>query len=160
MSDDDKPAEVVAFPGGKRGYSWPPFEKGHTLSMRHGAYSDRVVAPMARHLVEALVEQAQATGSSTSYLLDESYRPALQAWAEAEVRAELFAGQLAAHGDCAGCKPCAGWDEKLRRWQSVALNHRGRLGLDPLSRARLGRDLAIGQKSLAELMAEATEGDG
>jgi hypothetical protein len=145
----------------------PPFPPGHALSLRHGAYSDRVVSPIARHLVEAVLEHAGRPGSATSYLLDESYAPALAAWGEAEARAELFAGQLAAHAEeCAsGCKRCAGWDDKLRRWQVTAMNHRQRLGLDPLSRARLGRDVAAGSVSMAQLMAEEwgrmqEEGDG
>jgi hypothetical protein len=30
-----------------RGYSWPPFEPGHELSLRHGTYSPRVVGARA-----------------------------------------------------------------------------------------------------------------
>jgi hypothetical protein len=35
--------------------------------------------------------------------------------------------------------------EMLRKWESIAGNHRARLGLDPLSRSRLGRDAATVQ---------------
>jgi hypothetical protein len=35
--------------GPARGYSWPPFAPGHTLSMKHGATSERRIGPLARN---------------------------------------------------------------------------------------------------------------
>jgi hypothetical protein len=51
--------------GGARGYSWPPFEPGHTLSTRHGAYSPRRVEPLAAELVElALADPHACAGAA------------------------------------------------------------------------------------------------
>jgi hypothetical protein len=41
--------------------------------------------------------------------------------------------------------------EQLCKWESVAGHHRGRLGLDPLSRAKLGKDVAIGNAVAGQL---------
>lgn len=131
----------------------PPFVPGNTVAQRHGAYSERVVAPLARALVDELLAGSAVDGSPTAYLLEPSYRPALEAWGEAEARASRFAAALASHEDCDGCKRCSGWDEKLRRWQATAITHRQRLGLDPLSRARLGKDVASARLDVAQLMA-------
>src|SRR5438552_3977803 len=35
--------------GPARSYSWPPFEKGHTFSTKHGATSERRIRPLARN---------------------------------------------------------------------------------------------------------------
>ncbi|HEY0891274.1 MAG TPA: hypothetical protein VGE38_16860 [Nocardioides sp.] len=79
------------------------------------------------------------------WLLD-SDTAAVRAWAIAETRAGLYADALARHQEdravpCAGCETCLPWDTALARWQTTAANHRIRLGLDPLSRAQLGKDV-------------------
>ncbi|WP_326830227.1 hypothetical protein OIE13_17010 [Streptosporangium sp. NBC_01810] len=132
-----------------RGYTWPPFEPGHTLSTKHAAYSPRRVDPLAAELVDqALADDA------IPYLRQPSYRPALWAWGRAEARVQLLAEHLAEHeaGGCRGCDKCARWDEQLRKWESAAGTHRGRLGLDPASRARLGKDTASAQVDMARLL--------
>jgi hypothetical protein len=59
-----------------RGYSWPPFEKGNTLSVgnfgavRHGAYSDRIITEKADHIRGLLL-------SSHPYLADETFSEAV-----------------------------------------------------------------------------------
>jgi hypothetical protein len=136
-----------------RGYSWPPFQPGHELSTTHGAWSDRKVAPLAQALLAEVLEQAAATGSPTSYLADVSYRPALLAWARLEARIELLHVWLADRTDLddeGEVRPAA---DLLTRLEGQALKARERLGMDPLSRARLGRDVAAGQIDLAKLLA-------
>src|SRR5438874_771269 len=39
-----------------RGYSWPQFPPGHTLTLRHGAKSPRRVDPLAAELVARVLE--------------------------------------------------------------------------------------------------------
>jgi len=157
-------ADDVAQIDGKRGYSWAPFTEGNTLTLRHGAWSPRTVDPLVAQLVDDTLDLAGHPGSSTAYLSEPSYRPALNAWAIAEVRAGLFASVLAEHdnGECPGCDTCKAWDDGLHRWSTSAANHRQRLGLDPLSRARLGRDVAAATLDVAALMAklEAASTDG
>jgi len=139
-----------------RGYRWEDAKPGNMLAAKHGAWSPRTVDPLVSQLVADTLDLAGQPGSSTAYLSEPSYRPALNAWAIAEVRAGLFASVLAEHdnGECPGCDKCKAWDDGLHRWSTSAANHRQRLGLDPLSRARLGRDVAAATVDVAALMAK------
>lgn len=141
------PEWVPAFEGQR-----PPFEPGNEMALKHGAYSPHVVAALARTIVDQVLEQAALPGAPTAYLQDLSYRPALWDYATALAQQSRFAEALAQHGECEGCKRCHGWDEKLRRWQVTVMTHRQRLGMDPLSRARLGKDVAAAQVDLASLL--------
>jgi len=141
--------------GPARGYKWADATHGNTLALRHGAYSPRRVDPLAAELVE------QVTG----YIdwLRESDTPALWAWARVEARIQLVSEYLIDQGgDIDGdgtVRPAA---DLLMRLESKAESMRSRLGLDPLSRARLGRDVAASQVDLARLWAteEARPDDG
>jgi hypothetical protein len=117
-------------------WSRPPFEPGHTLSTRHGAYSSRVLEPVARRLVDDLE-------ASAPWWVESVDRAAVDAYARAEARVEVLARWTAEHGllDAKG-KPTAAAD-LLLRVERVAAEMRSRLGLDPLSRSRLGRDSAV-----------------
>ncbi len=118
----------------------PPFEKGHTLTMTHGAWSPRRVDPLATELVEQMAD--------LDYLVsDPSYRPALWAWA----RVQLISEWLDEHGpldDDGTPRPAL---DALHRFERLAADARSRLGLDPLSRARLGRDVTAAKFDLARL---------
>ncbi|MEQ4715832.1 hypothetical protein [Nonomuraea sp. B19D2] len=141
---------VPAFPGQR-----PPFQPGHELSMRHGAYSPRRVDPLAVELVEGVLAD-----DAVSFLRQPAYRSALWAWGRAEARVQLLAEHLSDHeaGGCRSCPDCVRWDEQLRKWESAAASQRARLGLDPLSRARLGRDVAAASVDVARLMAGLDDG--
>lgn len=129
-----------------RKYSWPPFEPGHTLSLRHGAYSPRKVDPLAEELAEKAREAAL-------YLSDPGYSAAVWAWARAEARVQLLTEWVDEHGllDAEG-RPRAAAD-LLIRCERLAAEGRARLGLDPLSRARLGRDVTAARLDLAQVFA-------
>jgi hypothetical protein len=134
----------------------PPFAEGHEyrfaegnqLSVRHGAFSARKIDPVANELADELLDEAHAPGSSVSYLTDPTYRPAIRAWAVAESRQELLENHLADVGgpiDAEGkVRPAA---ELLERVARGAERMRARLGLDPMSRATLARDLAMARSS-------------
>jgi hypothetical protein len=57
-----------------------PFEPGHQLSIRHGAYSDRMRGPVAEQLASDLL----ADPASPEYLRQPRWRYALRAWSYAE----------------------------------------------------------------------------
>ncbi len=149
---DAKPAGAdwtPAFPGQR-----PPFPPGHTLSVQHGAFSPRIVDPVARDLVEATLAD-----SSLGYLQAPAYRPALWAWARAEAQVQLLMEYLARRGgDGLGDLE----EDRVRtahlllhRAEARADRGRARLGLDPASRARLGKDVAQGRAAdAAAVMAE------
>lgn len=134
----------------------PPFEPGHELSTRHGAYSPRKVDPIATELVEMMLADDGA-----AHLRRPSYRPALWAWARAEAQVQLVDEYLAKAGEDAG-NGVGDLDREatraayllLHRAETRANTLRTRLGLDPLSRARLGRDTAAGALDTARLMSE------
>ncbi|WP_142026825.1 P27 family phage terminase small subunit [Blastococcus colisei] len=142
-----------AFPGQR-----PPFQPGHDLSTRHGAYSPRRVDPLATELV-ALVDADPAVAWLTA-----ADRPALWAWARAEAQVQLLTEYLERAGEAAadGVGDLDNDAVKsayllLHRAEARALSGRARLGLDPLSRARLGRDVAATQVDMARLLSDARD---
>lgn len=126
---------------------WKDAEAGNVLNLVHGALSPRAVEPVAAGLIEQTLE-------STPYLADVSYRPALESWAQAEAKCRLLDQYIASVGVVDGeGKPRAALDA-LRLWETRASQERARLGLDPLSRAKLGKDVAATKFDLARLWAE------
>lgn len=141
---------VPAFPGQR-----PPFLPGHELSLQHGAYSPRKVDPLAAEMVALILADPDC-----QYAHGPTYRPALWAWSRAEAQAQLLTEYLAARGEESGDSIGDLDSERVRaaylllhRADARAATGRARLGLDPLSRARLGRDVAAGSVDAARLMA-------
>ena len=133
-----------------RGYSWPPFAKGHVLSLRHGAWSPRRIDPRAQELIDSVAP-------GVTWWQDCDW-PAVWRWAQTEARIELLTEWLADKGgdidDDESVRPAS---DLLTRLSVQAMNMRSRLGLDPLSRGRLGRDVAASQVDLAKLWADDDE---
>jgi hypothetical protein len=139
--------------GPKRGYSWAPFQPGHELSTKHGAWSPRKVDPLA---AEIAAEARQVAPWLTA--VDE---PALKAWATCEARIHLVETWLLgrATADNAGGMldddgEVRGATNLLVKLETAAAGHRDRLGFTPLARARLGRDVAATKVDVARLMAD------
>lgn len=135
-----------AFPGQR-----PPFTPGHELSTRHGAYAPRKVDPLARELVDRLLDDPDVT-----YLQAPAFRPAVWAWARAEAQVQLLTEYLEERGkggvgDLANERVLSAYN-LLHRAEARADRARSKLGLDPLSRARLGKDIAQGRA--ADMAAE------
>ncbi len=119
-----------------RDYKWADAEPGNTLALKHGAYSTRVVEPRAR----AILAHVTVTAPAWLELVDSA---ALDAWATAEARCAVLREWCDEHGliDSKGKATHAA--DLLLRSERLAADLRARLGFDPLSRARLGRDSAI-----------------
>jgi len=118
-----------------RGEWAPPIRAGEQLALKHGAWADQIVDPVARELV-ALVH------SRVEYLSEVAYDAAVWAWARTEARVLVLTAWLDEHGtldETGAPRPAAA---QLLQWENLASKHRQRLGLDPLSRAQLGRDIA------------------
>ena len=127
-----------------KGERAPNVESGNTLSQKHGAWSSRIVDPVAHELVSIVLDQVP-------YLADPSYEPAVWAWARAEARVVVLSAWLDDHGplDKQGVpRPAL---SALKDFERLASACRARLGLDPLSRAQLGRDVAAQQVDLARI---------
>ena len=118
-------AWAPAFPGQR-----PPFQPGHTLSMRHGAHSDRLVAPLADVILRQAVED-------TPWLLEPRYGPSVRAWARAEAQALLLTDYLEREGLHDGEGRLRPAEQALHRAETRAANLRKDLGLTPLSAARI-----------------------
>lgn len=130
-----------------RGYSWPPFAKGHEINLRHGAYTPRKYGPVAEQIVTELLAGAD-------YLRADKYRPAVEALGVTEARLRLLDEWLAKHGilDAKG-KPQPAVDLALKM-ERLAIEQRSQLGLTPSSAAKLGRNIAGASVDLARLMAD------
>ncbi|HEV2810805.1 MAG TPA: hypothetical protein VGV93_10480 [Acidimicrobiales bacterium] len=118
-----------------RGYAWRTFEEGNTANLRHGARSERVLAPLAESLATELVELAPWTARP-------AFAASVAAWSRAEARCQLVGDYLDEHGllDEAGQpRPATGFLLKL---ETTAANLRARLALDPSSLAGLLAKLA------------------
>lgn len=129
----------------------PPFEPGNTLAERHGAYSPRRVEPIAGRLVDGAL-----TDPDLQYLAAASYRAALWAWARAEAAVQLLDDHIATItadgiGDLED-KRVAAAHALLDKHESRAEKARARLGLDPLSRAKLGKSIASTQVDLVAIL--------
>lgn len=138
----DHPAHRPAG-GGKPAPALP----GNLMALKHAANVARLVDPMVRELVDEAITTAP-------YLDDASYRAAVESWATAESKARLLDAYLATVGvvdEDGKPRPALG---ELRLWEARASAERDRLGLTPLSRARLGRDITATKVDVAMLMAE------
>lgn len=129
---------------------WPPIKKGEQLALKHGAFSPAVVDPVARDLAVMVLEQV-------TYLNDPSYDAAVRAWSRAEAQVLVLSAYIDKHGaldDDGVPRPAL---SALKDFENRAARERTRLGLDPLSRAQLGRDVMAQQVDLARLMSSAEE---
>lgn len=131
-----------------------PFEPGNDVAVRHGAYSPRRVDPLAQTFVDLVLEDPAVVQLQAAH-----WRPALWAWARAEAQVQLLTEWLDTQsgddgiGDLTSDAVRAAY-LLLHRAEARAISGRGRLGLDPLSAARLGRDKASAAFDTARYMQE------
>ena len=122
----------------------PDFVARNSMALRHGAWSPLRVDPPAAELVERIAP-------TVTWWMD-CDMPAVWAWARCEARCELLTEWLGAKGsDLDGDENVRPAADLLNRLTKQAESMRSKLGLDPLSRARLGRDAAAGAVDLARL---------
>jgi hypothetical protein len=137
-----RPVNELPEPRAARGYSWPPFEPGHELSIRHGAFSSRRVDPLASELIAGLLaERSDLT----------RYPESVAAWARAEARCLLLDDWIAEHGilDQTGAGTVA--LRYVAQFERLAMELRARLGLDPRSEAELARDRSQVERNVVDL---------
>jgi hypothetical protein len=124
------PAGGPGHGGPRRGYSWPPFQPGHTLTLKHGATSSRVLQPLADQLAAGLGEVAPWTSAG-------AFAGSVASWAHAEAQAYVLRQYLDEHGlvdDEGQPRPAAGL---LERVETRLTNLRAQLGLTPLALGKL-----------------------
>ena len=132
----------------------PPFQPGNTLSVKHGIWSPAKVEPVAAQLIHDLLEDP-----TLDYLAAPRFSRSVHQWAIAQAKVDLLSEwvdgmdiQQAADSDRGKTSPL----ELLRKWMTTAQGYAQRLGLDPLSAARLGKDIAgARQADAATLLTQA-----
>lgn len=124
--------------------SWPEFPPGNEAALSHGAHSQRLGREDAAGLLAEVEREAPPWLATVD-------RAALAAWAYAEGRCRRLRswldGQDALLRPDGSAHPC---ELLLLRWENRAAAARAALGFDPLSRARLTRDTAVGAAMVAE----------
>jgi len=131
--------------GAARGYSWPPFKPGHALSLKHGAFS-RYVIPEADELAAVVLD-------STAHLGDAD-AAAVRDYAIAQVRAWRLAAWVEKHGELDADGEATPAFIRLTQWLDRAEKARGRLGLDPVSRAALAVDEITARRNAGAMARE------
>ena len=144
--------------GGQR----PPFPAGHEYSMVHGARSERKVGPLAVQIAQDLLTDPDVP----PHIREPLFAASVQAWSRSEAICQLLWQWLTEHDVMAGLtsattttedeeqvngkvhrksltRSVASVIDTLRRYEVHAANLRSKLGLDPASAARVGRDLAL-----------------
>ena len=119
------------------------------------------MGPLAARIARELLEDADTPG----HLREPLFAASVQAWARAEAICRLLWAWLEGRDIMAGLSSVATATEdethsrgtvsrksvtrtlpsvldQLRRWESIASSLRSKLGLDPASAAKVGRDLA------------------
>lgn len=159
--------------GPARGYKWKSATRDNAIALQHGAYSPRVVDPLAA----AIVADQLAAPSCPPHLTDdpERWKHALHAWGRAEATVLLIrqwlegqdvADLLSEHTEAleetterkgGSTKRTTGKRREsalaaLDRAERTAAARRTDLGLTPLSAARLKIDLAPKFDLAAEIM--------
>lgn len=144
---------VPDFPGQR-----PPFAPGNTLAVTHGASRWR---PDSYFREEALVllDEMKDPGLVPPFLQAPEYGPAMLAYATTLVRirqVETWLSRTAWQGtpeELDGEGQVRSAALLLERYERSAARQRQELGLTPLSRARLGKDVAAG-RSIADMLEE------
>ena len=152
---------------------------GNKLQLTHGAKDPERVGEIAGALMEALLNDP----ATDDYLRQPVMAYEVLAWAHAEAQARLMRDWLDASGLSAAMtetvlsaeeetplgggrlsrkatsRKAASLMSELHKAETRAANRRIQLGLTPMSRARLGKDIASGQFDLARFWAEQDAAD-
>ena len=121
----------------------PPFEPGHKINQRHGAYDVELVTADAAQMLADM----RRDGAPWLNVVD---GPELQAWLHAEAalrRVHAYLEQVGWVDDKGKPRPAT---ELWSRLDRAAARARAALGFNPTSRAALGRDTATARALTAQ----------
>lgn len=127
------------FPGQR-----PPFAPGNEISIKHGAFSSKRVDPIANRFLD---EYESDPTSAFAHM--PRFRAQVWNWAIAMARVELLdewvsgmSMEAAAFSGKGQVSPL----ELLRKWIATAQTLSSRIGADPLSAARLSKDITSAKR--------------
>lgn len=136
---EDGATFVPQFPGQR-----PPFPPGNQYALHHGAYSPQAIV-LARALVSAVLEDPAMPG----HLRSPAFRHSLEAWARLQTMADMifpWMAELEIDEMTAPQGKIGNGKSRLELYllaERQAANARSRLGLDPVSYAKIKKDLGI-----------------
>jgi hypothetical protein len=141
-----------------RGYSWPPFEKGNTAAMRHGALIVELVEGRA-------VELAPLILGANAHLDPARDGAGVLRYAMVLARIERVYQWLGKQADPVfedvATGAVHGVYTRLQGWERQAAADEERLAVAPLTRAKLGLDSmrarSLHDEALAEFIAEGAQ---
>lgn len=139
----------------------PPFQPGNEAALIHGARSERHVGPLAARIAAEMLDDPD----TPEHIREPVFAASVAAWARAEAVCRLLWAWLEGRDVIDGLTAAAETTEDeertrgsthrksstrtvpsvldmLRRYEAHAASLRSKLGLDPASAARVGRDLA------------------
>lgn len=150
VSEDQATQQAINTSRHARGYSWPPFEPGNEVALKHGAHSEKILRRTMGEIFAEVVEVVP-------WISKPEFTAAVQAWLRCEAKVRLLACWLHENGDIdlETNEPRPAVAEQAR-WERLAAERRRDLGLDPLSRIKLESDFAHARREseLAEQMLE------
>jgi hypothetical protein len=135
-----------------------PYQPGNLAAVVYGGHSAQVVDAVAAHYLEQA--RAMLGDHVPSQVQPSEYQRAVIAWARAEARCDLVARYLDDVGlldQDGNPRPAARFALEAER---TAAKRREELGLTPLARAKLGRDVASASVDLARLWTQGDPPDG
>jgi hypothetical protein len=125
--------------------------------MVHGAYSDRVAGARAEVLMTSVLEDAECP----DHLRSPMFRFTLGAWCRAEsVASVLYEYIMTLSTEEMMTPRLAGTRAPVDLWKAAdahAANLRSKLGLDPVSYARIAKDLGIASKASEDALGRLAE---
>jgi hypothetical protein len=128
--------------GPARGYSWPPFEPGNTVSLHHGSYAVVALKPRAAEIAAGL-------RSAMGERFEERFTPAIETAALALARVERSLGFLLELDEETINSTYSRLDQDARGWLRAAWRTLEALGLTP----EVARDVATGPVSFVVVSA-------
>ena len=140
------------FPGQRE-----PFQPGHTKSVVHGARSERTIRPLAELLMQSILEDAE----QPDHLRSPMFRFTLSECCRAQAVAEILFDYIDSLGVEDMVRPrLSGTKSPVDQWKAAAAhaaNLRSKLGLDPVSYARIAKDLGIAGKASEDAIGRLAE---
>jgi hypothetical protein len=134
-----------------RDYSWPPFAPGHTLSVRHGARSERAIEAKAQQVRGALFD-------AYPWLDEVQDAITVARFCRVEGRALMLQAGIDAYEDERGPGRAPEYlYERVNQTDQLADRIGSKLGLDPSGRAQLRQTVASTEATLSDLAARGAE---
>jgi hypothetical protein len=124
----------------------PPFQPGNTLAVTHGAFSKRIIEPLAQAHYDQLMGDPNLPAPLRMPIMDGAIRRFCETVARRDRLSDWVDGMdmaQATRSDKGQVSPL----ELLRKWETTTDSKAAALGLTPASYARIYRDWSSAQQA-------------